>query len=77
MPLSHAFDVIEWTTLKWIIEVGAIFGMCAWYIQLLHIIWRYRALNEPYGVITMDKRLLCRYVLKCHIKKKKKTRKQK
>jgi len=29
MPLSHAFDVIEWTSLKWIIGVGAVFGMCA------------------------------------------------
>lgn len=30
MPLSHAFDVIEWTSLKWTIGVGAVFGMCAW-----------------------------------------------
>ncbi|VVC24804.1 Hypothetical protein CINCED_3A025062 [Cinara cedri] len=29
MPLSHAFDVIEWPLLKWTIGVGAIFGMCA------------------------------------------------
>ncbi|XP_015370694.1 PREDICTED: high affinity cationic amino acid transporter 1-like [Diuraphis noxia] len=29
MPLSHAFDVIGWTPLKWIIGVGAVFGMCA------------------------------------------------
>lgn len=30
MPLSYAFEVIEWTSLKWIIGVGAVFGMCAW-----------------------------------------------
>jgi len=30
MPLSYAFDVIEWVALKWIIGVGAVFGMCAW-----------------------------------------------
>jgi len=29
MPLSYAFDVIGWTALKWIIGVGAVFGMCA------------------------------------------------
>ncbi|KAL4089632.1 hypothetical protein QTP88_024642 [Uroleucon formosanum] len=29
MPLSHAFHVIGWTPLKWIIGVGAVFGMCA------------------------------------------------
>uniref|UniRef100_A0A2S2Q5I3 Low affinity cationic amino acid transporter 2 n=1 Tax=Sipha flava TaxID=143950 RepID=A0A2S2Q5I3_9HEMI len=29
MPLSYAFDVIEWTSLKWVIGVGAVFGMCA------------------------------------------------
>lgn len=27
-PFPHAFDVIGWTTIKWIVSIGAIFALC-------------------------------------------------